>query len=122
MDDLESDILMSCETISVYPKEGFFGGNKTTLSAVYVTPKWLVWADSTNLNDAWVGTAQLKHIDVRDYETTASYTIMPNEGLNITGRYTDKNRTDITFIVLDSEADGQTFRHVLEDAWSKVVA
>ena len=118
--DIESDILMCCETISVHQNKGLFGGIKTTLSAVYVTPKWLVWATSTNRNDAEAGTAQLKHIDVRDYQTTASYAITPKQGLNITGRYTDKNRTGITFIMIDSGTDGQQFRHVLEEALSKV--
>jgi hypothetical protein len=120
LDDIESDILMCCETISVRQKKGLFGGIKTTLSAAYVTPKWLVWADSTNQNDAGAGTAQLKHIDVRDYQATASYTITPDQGLNITGRYTDKNKTGITFIVLDFEPAGQKFRKVLEEALSKV--
>ena len=117
--DLEADILMCCETTSVHPKKGLFGTIKTTLSAVYVTPKWLVWADSNDQNDAGAGTAQLRQIDVRDYQTTASYAIAPDEGLNITGRYTDKNKTGITFIVLDAEPDGQKFRKVLEEAMSK---
>lgn len=112
--DIESDILMCCATIFVHPKKGLFGGIRTTLSAVYVTPKWLVWVDSNERNDA--GTAQLKHIDVRDYQTTASYSITPDQGLNVTGRYTDKNKTGITFIMLDSEADGQRFRKVLKEA------
>ena len=114
--DIESDILMCCETISVHKKKGLFGGIKTTLSAVYVTPKWLVWVDSNERSDAGAGTAQLKHIDVRDYQTTASYSITPDQGLNVTGRYTDKNRTGITFIMLDSEEDGQRFRRVLKEA------
>ena len=114
--DIESDILMCCETISVRPQKGFFGGIKTSLSAVYITPKWLVWAESADGNDASAGTAQLKHIDVRDYRNTASYAISPDQGLNITGRYTDKNKTGITFIVLDSEVDGQEFRRVLKEA------
>ena len=119
--DIESDILMCCETLSVRQNKGLFGGTKTTLSAVYVTPKWLVWADSTDRNDAGVGTAQLKDIDVRDYQTTASYAITPDQGLNITGRYTDRNKTGITFIVLNSAQDGQKFRQVLEEARNKVV-
>ncbi|MCI0550031.1 MAG: hypothetical protein L0287_03675 [Anaerolineae bacterium] len=119
LNDIESDVLMCCETISVRQKKGLFGGIKTTLSAVYITPKWLVWADSTDQNDAGVGSAQLKHIDARDYKTTASYTISPDQGLNITGRYTDKNRTGITFIVLSSESAGQKFRQVLEEALGK---
>ena len=114
--DLESDVLMCCETISVQQKKGFFGGIKTTLSAVYVTRKWLVWADSSQLNDAIAGTAQLKHIDVIDYSNTACYSISPDQGLNVTGRYTNKNRTGITFIVLDSDTNGQKFRNVLQEA------
>ena len=119
LEDIESDILMCCETISVQQKKGLFGGIKTTLSAVYVTPKWLVWVDGSERNSADAGTAQLKHIDVRDYQTTASYPIMPDQGLNITGRYTDKNKTGITFIMLDSEPDGQKFRQVLDQALRK---
>ena len=114
--DLEADIFMCCETISVHKKKGLFGGIKTTLSAVYVTPKWLVWVESNERNDASAGTAQLRQIDVRDYQTTASYSITPDQGLNVTGRYTDKNRTGITFIMLDSEAEGQRFRRVLKEA------
>jgi hypothetical protein len=117
--DIESDILMCCETTSIRQKKGLFGGIKTTLSAVYVTPKWLVWADNADRNEADAGTAQLKHIDVRDYQTTASSAITPDQGLNITGRYTDKNKTGITFIVLGSEPDGQKFRQVLQEARSK---
>lgn len=114
--DLESDVLMCCETISVQQKKGFFGGIKTTLSAVYVTRKWLVWAESSQVNDAIAGTAQLKHIDVIDYSNTARYSISPDQGLNVTGRYTNKNRTGITFIVLDSDTNGQKFRNVLQEA------
>ena len=114
--DVETDILMCCETISVRPKLGFFGGIKTTLSAVYVTPKWLVWADSSQVNDAIAGTAQLKYIDVIDYSDTARYSISPDQGLNVTGRYTNKNRTGMTFIVLDSDTSGQKFRNVLQEA------
>jgi hypothetical protein len=121
LDDIESDVLMCCETISMQQKNGLFGGIRTTLSAVYVTPKWLVWADSTNQNDADVGSAQLKHIHARDYRTTASYMISPDQGLNITGRYTNKNRTGITFIVLSAEPVGQKFRQVLEEALDKAL-
>jgi len=119
--NLESDILMCCETTSVSRRNGLFGGTKTTLSAAYITPKWLVWADSTDENDAGSGSAQLKHIDVRDYKTTASYAITPDQGLNITGRYTNRNKTGITFIVLGSESDGQQFRQILKTAMTNAV-
>lgn len=117
--DIESDILMCCETLSVRPKNRLFGGIRTTLSAVYVTPKWLAWADSNGRSDVTAGTALLSQIDVRDYQATAQYSITPAEGLNITGRYTDKNRTGITFIVLEAEGAGQKFRQILQETMRK---
>lgn len=87
---------------------------KTTLSVVYITPEWLVWAESTDKKGASAGSARLKYIDVCDYRDTASHTIMPDQGLSITGRYTDKNKTGINFIGLDTNIDGQKFCQALE--------
>lgn len=114
--DITSDVLMCCETVSINQKTGLFNSTKTTQSAVYITPTWLVWAECMQHKDASAGSARLRNIDVRDYQDTASNTSMPDEGLNITGRYTDKNRTGITFIGLGTDIDGQKFRQVLEQA------
>lgn len=119
LDDLETDILMCCETLSVRQQQGPFGGIRTTLSAVYVTPKWLVWADSNGRSDVTAGTAPLSQIDVCDYRATAPYSITPTQGLNINGRYTDKSKTGMTFVVLEDEADGQKLRQVLNEAMRK---
>ena len=116
LDDIESDILMCCETLSVRHQKGLFGGLRSTLSAVYVTPKWLVWADGSGRNNVVAGTARVTQIEVRDYQDTAQYAITPDQGLNITGRYTDKNKTGITFIVLEADENGQKFRQVLDEA------
>ncbi len=115
--DLEPEILMCCETNTTRQKKGLFGGGvETTQSAAFVTPNWLVWADSTDRNDAGAGSADLRRIDVRDYQETAMYEIAPDEGLDITGRYTDSNKTGMTFIALGAEPDGQKFRQVLQEA------
>ncbi|MEP7137768.1 MAG: hypothetical protein ABI904_22815 [Chloroflexota bacterium] len=119
MDDSESNILMCCETKSLMQKNGLFGGQETSLSAAYVTPKWLVWAVLSNGNTVSAGSALLSQIEARSYETTAMYAIMPNHGLNITGRYTGGNRTGMTFISLGTEPDGQNFQQVLKKALNK---
>jgi hypothetical protein len=62
------------------------------------------------------GTAQWRQINVREFRDTAQYAITRAQGLNITGRYTDKNKTGITFILL--EADEQKFRQVLDETMS----
>ena len=54
LDGMESDILMCCEILSVHHKNGLFGGIRTTLSAVYVMPKWLAWADRAGETMLWL--------------------------------------------------------------------
>ena len=119
LNDLESEVLMCCETLSVRQKRGFWGGIKTTLSAVYVTRRWLVWADSTDRSDARVGASELIYVDIWDDQTATDSPITSDEGLNITGRYTDESRTGLVFIVLDSNLDGRKFRQVLAEVLSK---
>ena len=116
LEDLESDILMCCETITLHQKKGFLGGIHTTLSAVYVTRKWLVWADSSGLHDVAVDALPLNQIDMHDDRTTPRVAISPEQGLKITGYYTSKNKTGTSFIVLEAEAAGQRFRQVLNQA------
>ena len=97
MEDIESDVLMCCETRSVLQKDGLFGGKEEiSFSAAYITPKWLVWANSANGTAASAGSAQLRNIETRDYESTAMFAIVPNRGLNITGRYRrQQDRNDL---------------------------
>ena len=115
LQDLETDILMCCETLSAWQQRGFHGGIRTTLSVVYVTPRWLVWADGSRNQTAMAGTAQLKDIDVGD-SSSAGYSISPDQGLSVSGRHTHKNRKGVTFIVLDSGIEGRKFRRVLQKA------
>ena len=112
---------MCCETISIRQKKGSLGGLRNTLSAVYVTPKWLVWADSVNQNDACADTAQLKQVHVSRYQNIYDFSFALDQGLNITGHFTDENKMGMAFIVLDSASDGRRFRRVLEEALSKAL-
>lgn len=121
LEDLESDILMCCETLTIHPGKGLSGGINTTLSAVYVTPKWLVWADSSGSTDVAAGTAQLSQIDVRAPQAVSRYAITPDQGFTVMSLNTDENGTDkMAFIVLEAQGYGQKFRHVLQEALRKV--
>jgi hypothetical protein len=116
LQDLETNILMCCETLSAWQQKGFHGGIHTSLSVVYVTPTWLVWADASWDQDPTAGTAQLKHIDVSDSVGPGSYNISSDQGLRVSGRQTRKNSRGTTFLVLDAEAEGRQFRQVLQEA------
>lgn len=114
--DLEVDVLMCCETLSAWQQGGLHKGIRTTLSVVYVTPKWLVWADGSREHTAMAGTAQLKDIDMSDARSSAGYGISPEQGLSISGRHTHQDRRGATFIVLDSGMESRKFRRVLQKA------
>ena len=43
----------------------------------------------------------------------------PDTGLNVTGQYTDVNKTGMTFIAIGNEPDGKKFRETLQDAIAK---
>ncbi len=116
---IEDDILMCCETTSIRQKTGLFGGTEESISAAFVTPQWLVWADSIKRNAASIGAGQLKQINIRDYEKTAMQAVIPDMGINVTGRYTDVNKTGAVFIGLGPQADGKKFIQILEEAIKK---
>jgi hypothetical protein len=118
--DIESSILTCCETTSVQPKKGFFGGSEKAVSAAIVTPQWLVWAESIGSKTTEVNSALLSHIDVHDYAGSAMGTISPDTGLNITGRYTNAVKTGQAFIGIGTDQNGIKFREVLQDTMKKV--
>src|SRR5512133_1225646 len=117
--DIESNVLMCCETTSVQQKKGFFGGSENAVSTALVTTQWLVWAESVGSKTVEVNSALLTHIDVHDYAGSAMGTISPDTGLNITGRYTNAVKTGQTFIGIGSDQNGIKFREVLLDTRKK---
>jgi hypothetical protein len=120
LSDIESSILMCCETTSVQQKKGFFGGSENAISAAIVTPRWLVWAESVNNKIAEVNSALLSHIDIHDYAGSAMGTISPDTGMNITGRYTNAVKTGAAFIGIGTDQNGIKFREVLHEAMNRV--
>ena len=118
--DIESSILMCCETTSVQQKKGFFGGSENAVSAAIVTPQWLVWVECINNKIAEVNSALLSHIDIHDYAGSAMGTIAPDTGMNISGRYTNAVKTGQAFIGIGTDQNGIKFREVLHEAMKKV--
>jgi hypothetical protein len=114
--DIESSILMGCETTSVQQKKGVFGGSEEAISAVLVSPKWLVWAECVNNKVVDVNSAMLKQIEIHDYASSAMGTISPDTGMNVTGRYSDVSKTGQAFIGVGMDAAGIKFRATLQDA------
>lgn len=121
--DVESSILICCETTSTSQKTGLFAnGDETTIAGMFVTTQLLVWTGGKERGKLVVRSALLRNIDVQDFENTAMYRVNPDSGMNITGRYTDVTKQGQSFIGLGPDPAGEKFRQVLQHAIQKAQA
>jgi len=118
--DLESSLLICCETTSISQKTGLFtSDSETTVTGMLVTEQLLVWTNGKKKDKPTVRSAWLRNIDVQDFENTAMYQVNPDSGMNITGRYTDVTKQGQAFIGLGIDPDGEKFRQMLQHAMQK---
>jgi hypothetical protein len=117
--DLESTVLICCETTSTKKKKRLFGGKpEVILTGAIVTPKWLIWAAGKENERLGVIAAKLRDVQVLDYEKSDFYKLIPDTGLNIEG-FPTADGIGSTFIGLGPEPAAQKFREVLRDALGK---
>ena len=117
-----SDDLMCVQTESEKIKRGFFGRAETVLMGVVLTRRWLVWGiNGTKISTA-VLSAQLRDIVVQDYAQTQFAKMIPDMGIQVTGRFTDASENVSAFIGLDDSPAGRKFKelviHAVQDAKS----
>ena len=118
--DIESSLLICCETTSKRQKTGLFAnGDETTFTGMFVTTQLLVWTNGKKKGKPLVRSALLRNIDAQDFENTAMYQVNPDSGMNITGRYTDVTKQGQAFIGLGADSAGERFRQVLQHAIQK---
>jgi hypothetical protein len=118
--EIESSILICCETTSTNQKKGLFAnGDETTITGMIVTAHLLIWTNRKKKDKPLVGSALLRNIDAQDFENTAMYRVNPDSGMNITGRYTDVTKQGQSFIGLGPDPAGEKFRQVLQHAIQK---
>ena len=117
LEDIESTLLICCETTSTTQKTGLFtNGSETTITGMIVTQQLLIWTNGKKRDEPIVRSALLRNIDVQDFENTAMHQINPDSGMNITGRYTDVTKQGHAFIGLGTDPTGEKFRRVLQHA------
>lgn len=120
LEDIESSLLICCETTSTIQKTGLFTSDpKTTITGMLVTNQLLIWTNGKKRDKPIVRSALLRNIDAQDFENTAMYQVNPDSGLNVTGRYTDVTKQGQAFIGIGTDPDGEKFRQVLQHAIQK---
>lgn len=72
--EVESSLLICCETTSTSQKSGLFKkGAGTTVTGMFVTAQFLVWTNEKKKGTPLVRSALLRNIDAQDFEYTAMY-------------------------------------------------
>ena len=108
-----SDALMCIQTDSEKPKKGLFGSQETVYTGAVITPRWLMWVTSGTKTETAVLSAQLSDIVVQDYVQTQFAKMIPDSGLNVSGKFTDISENITAFIGLDESAAGNKFKETV---------
>jgi hypothetical protein len=111
-----SDALMCVQTDSEKPKKGLFGSAETIHQGAVVTPRWLVWVVTGTKTSTAVLSAQLKDVVVQDYAKSQMAKLVPDTGIEVTGRLTDVSENSSAFIGLDESVAGKKFKETVIQA------
>ena len=104
-----SDALMCIQTDSEKIKKGLFGGAGIVYTGAVVTPRWLIWAVSGTKAETAVLSALLSDVVVQDYALSQFAKMVPDTGLNVSGKFTDVSENGSAFIGLDEGASARRF-------------
>ena len=107
-----ADALMCVQTDSEKIKKGLFGGAEVVYAGAVVTPRWLVWATSGTKTQTSASSAQLNDVTIQDYAESSFANMIPDSGLNVSGRFTDASDDGLIFIGLDDNAAGAKFKEI----------
>lgn len=108
-----SEAVMCIQTDSEKVKKGLFGKAETVNTGAVITPRWLVWATSGSNTVTTVLSAQLNDIVVQDYTQTEFMKLIPDSGMNVSGKFTDVSEDSTAFIGLDDGIAGNKFKETV---------
>jgi hypothetical protein len=107
--EILSDALMCIQTDSEKVKKGLFGSAEIVHQGVIVTPRWLVWAISGTKTSTTAFSALLTDVVIQDYANTPFAKMIPDSGVEVTGKLTDVAENGSAFIGLEDNVVGKKF-------------
>jgi hypothetical protein len=107
------ETLMCIQTDSVQVKKSLFSKRRTVQVSAALTPRWLVWAIRENMTQPVVLSAQLLDLIVQDYAQTSFAKMIPDSGLEVSGRFTDSGESVSAFIGLDDGIAANKFKEIV---------
>lgn len=113
--DILSDYLICIETRNEKIKKGLFAGPGPKLmhSGIVLTPKWLLEAMKADNAPVHVHSIRLADMVVTDYEKSPFYVRIPDNGVEMTGMFTDTRERVSSFIGLGKDSAGEKFKEII---------
>jgi hypothetical protein len=118
--DILSTALICIQTDSEKAKKGFFGSAESVCQGAVLTPRWLLWVVSGTKTSAAALSALLADVVVQDYANTQFARMIPDSGIEVTGRFTDVAENGTAFIGLQDNAAGKKFTKTVIEAVQNV--
>ena len=108
-----SDAFMCIQTDSEKTKKPLFGSAEIVYMGVVITAHWLVWVVSGTKTQTAVLSAQLRDVVIRDYAQTQFAKMIPDSGMEVSGRFTDVSENGSAFIGLDESQAALKFKETV---------
>jgi hypothetical protein len=108
-----SETLICIQSDAEKPKKGLFGSAETNRTVAILTPRWLLWVVSGSKTPATATSALLNDVLVQDYASSPLAKMMPDSGIQISGKFTDVTENLTAFIGLENNAAGQRFKELV---------
>lgn len=107
--DILSDALMCIQTDSEKPKKGLFGSAESVHMGAILTQRWLLWVVSGTKTAITATSALLKDIVIQDYASTQLAKMIPDSGVEVSGRFADVAENGSAFLGLEDNTAGKKF-------------
>ena len=108
-----SEAVVCIQSNSEKPKKGLFGSAETNRTVAILTPRWLLWVVSGSKTPVTVTSALLNKVVIQDYASSPLGKMMPDSGIQVSGKFTDVTENLTAFIGLESNAAGQKFKELV---------
>ena len=114
--DILSDAQMCIQTDSEKPKKGLFSPAESICQCAVVTSRWLIWVVRRTKMPPAALSARLADVVIQDYANTPFAKMVPDSGLEVSGRFTDVTENASSFIGLEENVVGKKFKETVIDA------
>ena len=108
--DILSNVATCVQTDSEKVKKGLFGSAEVVHMFAILTPRWLVWVTSGTKTSTVVLSALLADVIIQDYGSTQFANLVPDSGIEVSGKFTGATENASAFLGLQENADGKQFK------------